>query len=364
MKGVITRMTAAQRLIEKLQLKEYQAVAVHNPSNMFYITEGYTGEGIVYLSANRTTIITDFRYTEQAENQAPAFGVVMTEVGLSHDQWLANLCAQDGVTELLYEDNWLTVKAYTAMCRTLGNGVQCKSLDLAVEKLREVKTEKEIACIREACRISCQTFDQLLPKIREGMTEKELAIELDFLQLRLGAQGNSFDTIMAFGSNGSLCHAIPGDRKLKRGDMVLMDFGCKVGGYCSDMTRTIAFGEPGEEMRKVYETVRGVQRNAENMVAPGVVCRDVDTYARTAIDEAGYVGRMGHGLGHSLGIDIHENPRFSQTCTELTKPGMVITVEPGIYLPGVGGVRIEDTVLVTEDGFESLVTAPKELIVL
>ena len=356
-------MTAAERLIELLQLKENEAVAVHNPSNMFYLTEGYTGEGVVYISAASRTIITDFRYTEQAERQAPGFTVMMTDPDKDHNALLKACCKADGVNDLRCEECFLTVEAYGAMKAALED-ITLRDLAKAPEKLREIKTPREIELMRKACEITSETFRLLLPKIHEGMTETDLRIELDFLQLKLGAEGNSFDTIMAFGENGSLCHAIPGPRKLKRGDLVLMDFGCKYGGYCSDMTRTVAFGEPDPEMRKVYGIVQRVQQECREMVAPGKVCKDIHLHAIHTIDEAGYPGRMGHGLGHSVGIDIHENPRYSFKCEDLTQPGMVITVEPGIYLPGKGGVRIEDTVLVTEDGWESLTTAPRDLIIL
>ena len=196
------------------------------------------------------------------------------------------------------------------------------------------------------------------------MTERELRIELDFTMLRLGADGVAFSTIIASGENGSLPHAIPGDRKLKKGDMITMDFGAKAGGYCSDMTRTVALGEPSEEMRRVYETVLQAQCLCEEALAAGKNCFDIDKLARDHIDARGYAGRFGHGLGHCVGIDIHEEPRLSQKCHETLKAGMVITVEPGVYLPGVGGVRIENTCLVKENGCEPLTVAEKQLIIL
>ena len=357
-------MTACDKLIAKLSLQAGEAVAIHNPSNMFYLTEGYTGEGALYISAARRVIVTDSRYTEQAGRQAPAFAVEMTATGRSHSAIIAELCRADGVTSLRYEDDYLTVAAYQALKEKIGDTVVLSALKQAPEKLRELKTEAEIACIREACRISSETFEQLIPKIHEGITEKELAIELDFLHLKLGAQTKSFDTIMAFGENGSLPHAIPGERKLRRGDMITMDFGCKVGNYCSDCTRDVAFGDPGELMRRVYDVVKETQAMCREAVAPGKSCFDIDKMARDNLARRGFEGKMGHGLGHAVGIDIHENPRFSPTCHDTLQENIVITVEPGIYLPGVGGVRIEDTVLVTATGYESLTTATRDLIIL
>ena len=362
-KGVIF-LNAAERLISHLRPGPKTAVAVHDPSNMFYLTEGYTGEGCVYISEASRVIITDFRYTEQAERQAPGFRVEMTEKGRNHNRIFAELAKAEGITEVRAETNYLSVDSFEALRSALGEEISCVPLNRAPQVLREVKTPAEVVAIRKACDITTEAFSAVLPKIREGMTEKELQIELDFTMLRLGADDFAFDTIIASGENGSLCHAIPGERTLKNGDMITMDFGAKVGGYCSDMTRTVALGQPSAEMRKVYETVLRAQTMCEDALAAGKVCSEIDKLARDYIDARGYAGRFGHGLGHSVGIDIHEDPRLSQTCNDILKAGVVITVEPGVYLPGVGGVRIENTCLVKENGCEPLTTADKQLIIL
>lgn len=357
-------MTASEKLVEKLALTAAKAAAVHNPSNMFYLTQGYTGEGVVYISATRRVIITDFRYTEQAEQQAPGFQVVMTEQGLGHNQWIARFCQEDQVEVLYYEDNHITVRAFDALRSAVGDGVSYRSLNYVPEELRQIKTPAEVEVMRRAAAITSQAFDEILPKIKEGMTEKELQIELDFTMLKLGADRNAFSTIIASGENGSLPHAIPGGRKLRKGDMITMDYGAKVGGYCSDMTRTVALGNPSDEMLKIYNTVLKAQQMCEEALCAGKICSDIDKIARDYIDAAGYAGRFGHGLGHAVGIDIHENPRLSTICHDVLRAGVVITVEPGIYVPGLGGVRIENTCLVTETGAEPLTTSPKELIIL
>ena len=357
-------MTAAERLMNYLHAGPKAAVVLHDPSNMFYLTEGYTGEGLVYLSGKQRVIITDFRYTEQAERQAPGFRVEMTGQGRNHNQVLAELVRTDGVDELRAETNFLPVDDYEQMRAAVGEEIFCIPLNKAVQKLREVKSPTEVLAIRKACDITSEAFSAILPKIREGMTEKELQIELDFTMLKLGADEMAFDTIIASGENGSLCHAIPGSRKLKNGDMITMDFGAKVGGYCSDMTRTVALGQPSAEMRKVYDTVLRAQTMCEDALTAGKKGSEIDKLARDYIDARGYAGRFGHGLGHSLGIDIHEDPRLSQNCKEILSAGVVITVEPGIYLPGVGGVRIENTCLVKENGCIPLTTADKQLIIL
>ena len=362
-KGVI-QVTAAERLMNQFRPGSHTAVAVHDPSNMFYLTEGYTGEGAVYLSEESRVIITDFRYTEQAERQAPGFRVEMAGKGRNHNRIIAELAQAEGITELRAETNYLSVDDFEALRGALGEEISCVPLDKAPQKLREIKTPAEVVAIRKACDITSEAFSAILPKIRPGMTEKELQIELDFTMLRLGADELAFNTIIASGENGSLPHAIPGERTLKQGDMITMDFGAKVGKYCSDMTRTVALGQPSEEMRKVYETVLRAQTMCEDALMAGKTGVEIDRLARDYIDARGYVGRFGHGLGHSVGIDIHEEPRLSPNCNEVMKPGVVITVEPGIYLPGIGGVRIENTCLVKENGCVPLTTADKQLIIL
>ena len=357
-------MTASERLAEQLRLGANTAAVVADPSNMFYLTGGYTGEGMVFLSRNRRVIVTDFRYTEQAENQAPGYEVQMTEKDRSAFLVIAELAQSEGITCIRTETNYLSVDRFEKLRAALGEEISCVSLEEAPQILRQVKTPTEILAIRKACNITAEAFRAILPKIREGMTEKELQIELDFTMLKLGADTTAFDTIIAAGEHGSLPHAIPGNRAIRQGDMITMDFGAKVGNYCADMTRTVALGKPSEEMRRIYDTVLRAQMMCEDALSAGKNCYDIDKLARDYIDARGYAGRFGHGLGHSVGIDIHEEPRLSPSCQEILKAGVVITVEPGVYVPGVGGVRIENTCLVKENGCEALTDAEKQLIIL
>ncbi|MBR2571677.1 MAG: aminopeptidase P family protein, partial [Clostridia bacterium] len=320
--------------MDQLRAGSHMAVAVHDPSNMFYLTEGYTGEGVVYLSGQSRVIITDFRYTEQAERQAPGFRVEMISKGRGHSQVIAELAQAEGITELRAETNYLSVDDFEALRGAVGEEISCVPLNKAPQKLREVKSPAEVVAIRKACDITSEAFDAILPKIKPGITEKELQIELNFTMFRLGADELAFDTIIASGENGSLPHAIPGQRTLKTGDMITMDFGAKVGKYCSDMTRTVALGQPSDEMRKVYETVLRAQSMCEDALMAGKTGVEIDKLARDYIDARGYAGRFGHGLGHSVGIDIHESPNLSPNAADVLKSGVVITVEPGIYLPG------------------------------
>ena len=357
-------MTASEKLVDLLHLPPYGAVVIHDPTNMFYLTEGYTGEGAVYISLAHKVIITDFRYTEAAERQAAGFQCRMHSKDQTLAQCLKELCEEDHISVLYRETNYLSVDEDQQLRDALGEEITFSPLNKLPQQIRQIKTPAEIVTMRKAADITSEAFEAILPKIRPGMTEKELQIELDFTMFRLGADELAFDTIIASGENGSLPHAVPGGRKIQMGDMITMDFGARVGHYCSDMTRTVALGQPSSEMLKVYNTVFRAQTMCEAALAAGRSCREIDRLARDYIDSQGYQGRFGHGLGHCVGIDIHEDPRLSPTSNDTLKAGMVITVEPGIYLPGVGGVRIENTCLVKENGSEPLTTARKELVIL
>lgn len=355
-------MNRLENLLKTAGVGPQDGVLIHKPANIFYLS-GYTGEGLLAVGRDFRAIVTDFRYTEQAERQAPGFQVLMVEKGLTHAALAARLFADHGVTRVLYEDDQVTVRSFARLQRDIP-GVAFASLANAPEKVRRIKDANELALMEQACDISCRAFDALLPKIKPGMTEKQLQIILDYTILELGADSLAFDTIVASGVNGSLPHAIPSDKKVAVGEMITFDFGAKKGGYCADMTRTISLGNPSPEMKKIYDTVLFAQETCEAMLAPGKCCKDIDAEARRIIDAAGYAGRFGHGLGHSVGIDIHEDPRLSPGCDDLLEAGHTITVEPGIYVPGLGGVRIENTCAITENGGRTLVHAQKALLIL
>ncbi len=355
-------MNRMEKMLSLANVGAGTGVLIHKPSNMFYLS-GYTGEGLIAAGVGFQAIITDFRYTEQAEHQAPGFQVLMIEGGKSHLDLANDLFRAQGVRHVLYEDDKVTVRTFEAMKKALP-GMEFSSLGNAPETVRRIKDEGELRLIEEACDISCRALDAILPHIQPGLTEKQVQIMLDYKMLELGAEGLAFSTIVASGVNGSLPHAIPSDKKLEKGEMLTLDFGAKKGGYCADMTRTLALGQPSPEMKKIYDTVLRAQETCEAMLAPGKCCRDIHMEAARIIDEAGYAGRFGHGLGHSVGIDIHENPRLSPACQDLLEPGQTVTVEPGIYVPGLGGVRIENTCAITETGGRTLVHAQKALLIL
>lgn len=336
-------------------------VLIQKPKNMRYLT-GYTGEGCLLLKAGGPVILTDFRYVEQAGIQAP--GVRVIQYGGGHPMLgeLAALLAADGSNKLAIEEDDMTVESFRAMQAKL-TGVELVGAQGLVEQMRIVKDEDEIECIAKACEISCAAFEKMLGVMKAGMTEKEIQLELDYTMLRMGGEGVAFDTIACAGVNGSLPHAIPGHHVVQEGELLTLDFGAVYGGYCADMTRTVAFGKISDELHAIYDIVLKAQLTSLEMVKPGVVCKDVDRCARDILD-AKYPGAFGHSLGHGVGLNIHEQPGLNMRDERILVPGHIVTVEPGVYLPGIGGCRIEDTVVVTESGYRNFITSTKELITL
>lgn len=350
------------KLLARVKALGAQGALVHKPSNIRWLS-GYTGEGLLVIADGLCAIVTDFRYTEQAENQAPDYTVHMTSLTVPHEQVAAGLVRGAGMETLAFEDDKVTVSGYRAIEAAMP-GIKLVSLSQAPEDLRVVKDTEEIERIERACQISCRAFEHILGVIKPGMTEMQVRLELESALFRFGAEKLAFDTIIATGANGALPHAIPGERTIENGHMVTMDFGASYGGYCADITRTVAVGGLDDAQRRIYDTVLTAQLMALDAIRPGAKCREVDAVARDYIDQAGYQGRFGHGLGHALGLDIHESPRFNSVSEAVLVEGIVITDEPGIYLPGQCGCRIEDTMLVTADGCRRLTTASKELIIL
>ena len=355
-------MDRVDRLLNRADLASCEGILIHKPSNMFYLS-GYTGEGLLVAAHGLKAIVTDSRYTEQAGRQAPGFEVHMIQTGISHFAVAASLCAAQGIQSLRYEDDFLTVKSFAAMQEAMP-GIDFASLNNLPEQMRVIKDERELSLMQKACDISCRAFDYILGFIKPGQTEKQIELALNFKMFELGAEALAFNSIVASGPNGSLPHAIPSDRKIETGDMITLDFGAKYQGYCADMTRTVAAGKPRDEMKKIYDIVLRAQMTAQEALAPGRDCASVDKIARDIIADEGYGQNFGHGLGHSLGIDVHEDPRLSPISKAKLETNLVITVEPGIYVPGLGGVRIENSCVITETAARSLVSAPRELIIL
>ena len=349
--------------VERIQkeLTAGQALLVSSDCNRFYFTGFASSAGSVFICPDEAVFLIDFRYFEKAKATVDSCTVVQ-----SPPAGVSELCQKYGIKELFIEATSTPVSRLAALRRDLPDVTVSDSdkFDTIIADMRCIKTEQELALIREAQRMTDETFSYILNHIRPGRTEKEIMLDMEFFMRRMGSEGVSFDFIVVSGKNSSLPHGVPTEKVIERGDFVTMDFGAVVGGYHSDMTRTVAVGEASDEMRLVYDTVLKAQLEAEKVVRAGMVCEDVDKVARDLIYAAGYEGCFGHGLGHSLGVEIHESPAFSPRCKTVLRPGMVMTVEPGIYLENKFGVRIEDMVYVTDTGSINLTASEKKLIVL
>lgn len=342
-----------------LRRMEADAALIHRPENIRWLS-GFAGEGCLFIAPGVRTIVTDFRYLEAAARQSPGWAVARTTSERRESAVARSLIEAAGARRVYVETDYLTHDDYLALAEAL-EGASLMPLKGLPQALRQVKDEGELSCVREACRIASQAFVNILPRLRAGMTEIEAKIELEFEMLRLGSEGPAFDTIAAAGLNGALPHAAPSDHVIAEGELLTLDFGATFRGYRSDITRTVAFGRISPELRAIYDAVHTAQRMALQAIGPGRLCRDIDKIARDYLDER-YPGAFGHSLGHGVGLNIHEQPRVSfNDATELV-PGHVVTVEPGVYIPGVGGCRIEDTVIITPEGAVIATNAPKHLI--
>ena len=354
------------RLRERLDAQELGGLLVTKLANVRYLT-GFTGSAAMLLvTADDSLFVTDGRYTEQSREQLDAAGVsgggVRIEIGLTAASQHAALAAIVAPgTRLGLEEHSVTWAEQRGFVTTF-EGVELVPAGTLVEDLRRVKDLGEIDRIRRACAIADDAFQSLFPRLTDGITEKQFALELEFAMRERGASGNSFDPIIASGPNGAKPHARPSDRVIGRNELVVCDFGCIVEGYCSDMTRTVSLGDPGPEARHLYEVVLASQQAGRALVAAEVSCADIDRASRDVIAEAGWADAFSHSTGHGVGLEIHEAPRVAATGRDTLVVGDVVTVEPGVYLPGVGGVRIEDTVVVAASGCEPLTLTPKDLV--
>lgn len=323
---------------------------------------GFKGEGYVVVAKNECRYFTDSRYIEAAEKQVTGTSVTMTDRAKNYRILIQKAVDDLGIEKLGFEDGYMTVAQY----RQLADAFTCELVPAQglLGALRAAKDEEEIALMTKAQRISEQALEEILKFLRPGVSEKEVAAKLTYDMLRFGAEKMSFDPIVASGPNGSLPHAVPSDRAIQSGEFVTMDFGCIYGGYCSDMTRTVAVGEPTEEMKKVYAVVLEAQLAGIAAEKAGVTGKSVDAAARRVIEDAGYGEYFGHSFGHSVGLEIHEAPNAGSTCEDVIPLGAAVSAEPGIYLPGKFGVRIEDVTIFTADGCVNLTKAPKDLIIL
>ncbi len=326
-----------------------------------YGAEFDIAEGVAIVTAKGCRYFTDSRYIESAENNLKGFEVLMVDRDHSYFKLLNEAIADFGVTTLGYEENYLTVAELMGYEKNLN--AKLIPFNKQINGFRGVKEEWELELMRKAQAIADKAFAEVLPRIKTGMTELELQAELIYCMYKNGAHGLSFDPIVVSGPNTSLPHGVAGERVIQEGDFITMDFGVLYYGYCSDMTRTVAVGYATEEMKKVYDTVLQAQLAGIAATKAGVPGKDIDAAARDVITAAGYGQYFGHGYGHSLGLEIHEGPNPNPGNPDPMPENAVASAEPGIYLPGKFGVRIEDTCVYLEDGIENLTHSPKNLII-
>ena len=343
-------------------LDELDAMLLTGEANCYYAA-GFMGEGIALVTRRGSWYFTDSRYTEAAD-KAIGDAAVIREVSREKpfSALINEALAEAGAEKAGFEEQRMTVAEHAVYSEKLHCTLTPASS--LMTELRGSKDEEELSCMTAAQRIAEGALEQILKEIRPGMTEKEIAARLNYLMVSAGAEKTSFDTIVASGPNGSMPHAVPGMRKVREGDFITMDFGCVYKGYCSDMTRTVALGRPSDEMRNVYNIVLQAQLAGIAAARAGVTGAAIDGAARKVIQDAGYGSYFGHSFGHSLGIDIHEAPNAAPGNDKPMPDGAVISAEPGIYLPGRFGVRIEDVMILRPDGAQVITKAPKALLVL
>ena len=347
--------------------KNLDMILITDPYSLRYYTGFRGGEGTAVVTSHRNVLIVDSRYTEAAEKESD-FEVIEYNLKNPMKSILSDIASKENVATIGFEDQSII---YSTLHRYIGFFNSSEGLTKQPEFMplgdalmipRQIKTPEEVELLRQAEHIGDMAFDDILEILKPGMTELEVAAELEYSMKKHGAEGFSFDTIAASGINSSMPHAIPSEKKLEMGDFLTMDFGCRYNGYCSDMTRTVCIGKANDEQKKVYNIVLTAQQMVLENLRPRMKCKDVDKIARDYIAAQGYGDYFGHGLGHGVGLYIHESPAFNTRDESLVKPYMIETDEPGIYLPGKFGVRIEDMILITEDGCESLAKSPKQLI--
>ena len=339
-----------------------QGLLLTSRYSRMYAAEFDIAEGVAVVSAQGARYFTDSRYTEAAGRHVQDAQIREANREHPYSALINAVIDAEGLKRIGYEDEYVTVADWRRYTEKLhGELVPASAL---LWQLRAVKDAEERDCLIQAQRIAERALTETLNDIRPGVPEREIAALLLYRMLHYGAEDKSFDPIVVSGPNGSLPHGVPGDKPIQAGEFVTMDFGCKYGGYCSDMTRTVAVGHVTDEMRTVYETVLKAQRAGIAAAKGGMTGHDVDAAARNVIEAAGYGPYFGHSFGHSVGVEIHENPNATPSNDQPLPVGTVVSAEPGIYLPGKLGVRIEDVIILTEDGCRDITLAPKELIIL
>jgi Xaa-Pro aminopeptidase len=351
-----------QKLRQSLRQEELDVLVVSQPENRRYLS-GFTGStGWLLISDSNASLAVDFRYVEQAKKEAPDFEVIHTKGDMAN--WLPKLASDLGFKKIGFEANQFPFASYHQLCKTISNGNGHYQLQLIpttglVESLRAIKEPKELEFIIEAVKLADAAFEQAKVIIHPGITEADLAWELEKFLREKGSESIPFNIIVASGSNSALPHAKPSERPILKGEPVVIDIGARVNGYCSDLSRTLFLGKEDKTFSKIYDIVLSAQLTALATIRANMSGEQADRLARTIVEQAGYSDAFGHGLGHGIGLEAHESPRLGPNSSDLLTEGMIFTIEPGIYIAGWGGIRIEDTVMMENGKVKSLTKADK-----
>ena len=353
-------MSKLEKLRATFEQLHIDGLLITSNYNRRYIT-GFTGTaGVALVSKTKAIFITDFRYTEQAAAQCPDFEIVKHTASIFEE--VAKVAKELGITKLGFEQDTLTFasyKQYEQKCEA-----ELVPISGVIEKLRLIKSSAEIKILKEAAKIADAAFEHITSYIRAGITELDVSNELEFFMRKQGATSSSFDIIVASGHRSAFPHGVASDKVIEKGDLVTLDFGAYYNGYVSDITRTVAVGQPTDQLKEIYDIVLEAQLRGMAGLKAGITGKQADALTRDYITEKGYGPNFGHSTGHGIGLEVHEGPGLSFKSDIVLEPGMVVTCEPGIYIPGIGGVRIEDDTIITNEGNESLTHSPKELIIL
>ncbi len=356
-------MTKEKIKLLQENLKVNEGIIISSDVNRFYLTGFSSSAGYVAITPKKAILLIDFRYYEKAKSSVSNCEVILLK---NLKVQLSEIFLNSNISKIYLETDYLTLSGFKALKTKLDKFELSteEKIQKQINELRSIKTNQEIEFIKKAQEMTVKTFSYILNNIKVGRTEREIMLDMEFFMRGLGSEGEAFDFIVVSGKNSSLPHGVPTDKKIEIGDFITMDFGAVYNGYRSDMTRTVMVGKPTEKQIEIYDTVLKAQEAAIEAIKPNAVCKNIDKIARDIIINSGYGENFGHGLGHSVGLEIHENPACNTACEDKLQAGMIMTVEPGIYIENEFGVRIEDMVVVTENGNDNLTNSSKELIVL
>lgn len=356
-------MNRIDKIRSKFNAYDIDAFLITSPENRRYASRFHSTDGVVLITNESAYLFVDSRYIEAAQKAAAGYTIELIDTQNTYKKLISEALRRHACTCVGFEDTRMSYAEFIKYSSEIVK-LPMKPASKIINELRLIKDSWEIENLIAAQRIAERAFDDVLRIIKPGISEREIAAEITYRMLKYGGENTSFDPIVVTGANTSMPHGVPGDEKVKNGDFVTMDFGCLYNGYCSDMTRTVAVGSASDEMKRVYDIVLEAQLAGIAAARAGIKGREIDAAARKVISDAGFGQYFGHGFGHGIGLDIHEDPNARPTSEAVMESGAVISAEPGIYLPGRFGVRIEDVVIIEENGCKNITTAKKELIIL